>query len=149
MKKILLLHGPNLNLLGRRDSKHYGKCTLKQIEQLVHELLVAYGMTLIAYQSNHEGALIDKIQLESDGAVGIIINPGAFTHYSYAIHDALVDTRLPVVEVHLSDINHRESWRQKSVIAPACITQISGHQEKSYVLAISRLIDHLNLGEPV
>jgi len=147
MKQILLLHGPNLNLLGRRDTNHYGKLTIKIIEQLTDELARAYGIMLLSFQSNHEGVLIDKIQSESDHSVGIIINPGALTHYSYALHDALLDTKLPVVEVHLSDIHNREPWRQKSVIAPACISQISGKKEQGYLLAVSHLIDHLNSEE--
>lgn len=97
------------------------------------------GHTVKTFQSNHEGALIDFLQSESESAEGIIINPGALTHYSYALHDALADTRLPCVEVHLSDINSREAWRKISVTAPACVAQISGKKESGYVEALELL----------
>ncbi|MEN9561265.1 MAG: hypothetical protein RIQ56_538, partial [Candidatus Parcubacteria bacterium] len=129
MKKILLIHGPNLNKLGTRDASHYGSLTLKSIEDLVTAEAEKMDLQVRIFQSNHEGELIDFIQKESPEAAGIIINPGAFTHYSYALHDALLDSKIPCVEVHLSDIKSRETWRQNSVTAPACVAQISGKKE--------------------
>ncbi len=139
MKKILLVHGPNLNALGRRAHEHYGTLSLRDIETLVREEGGKRGFEVEAFQSNHEGGLIDFLQKEREGAVGIIINPGAFTHYSYALHDALVDTKLPCVEVHLSDISKREEWRRHSVTAPACIAQVSGKKEQGYIEAFEIL----------
>src|SRR3990167_9428187 len=107
MATILLIHGPNLNRLGKRDAAQYGTKTLADIEALVAAEAQRIGHTVKAFQSNHEGALIDFLQAEATDAAGIIANLGAFTHYSYALHDALVDTDLPCVEVHLSDINSR------------------------------------------
>jgi len=145
MKTILLIHGPNLNRLGARDASHYGSLTLSDIEGLVEKDAKALGLNVKAFQSNHEGHLIDFLQKESDNAAGIIINPGALTHYSYALHDALLDTRLPCVEVHLSDIKSREAWRQNSVTAPACIAQISGKKEKGYIEALKLLHTQLSV----
>lgn len=142
MKKILLIHGPNLNILGKRDKKHYGDLTLAKIEKLIKEVAKNFGFEVGCFQSNHEGELIDWLQENSDEAVGIIINPGALTHYSYALHDAIGDAGLPCVEVHLSDINNREPWRKISVTAPACVVQISGKKEKGYVEAVKILYDH-------
>lgn len=143
MKKILLIHGPNLNMLGLRAHEHYGTLTLRDIESLVSDEAEKRGFSVEAFQSNHEGALIDFLQKEREVAAGVIINPGAFTHYSYALHDALVDTKLPCVEVHLSNINERESWRRNSVTAPACIAQVSGKKEKGYVEALDILAQHI------
>ena len=139
MKTILLIHGPNLNLLGSREPEHYGAKTLRDIESLVKDAAEKLGHTVSAFQSNHEGAIIDFIQKESPKAAGIIINPGALTHYSYALYDALRDAALPAVEVHLSDINSREPWRKVSVTAPACIAQISGKKEAGYIEALEIL----------
>lgn len=139
MKKILLIHGPNLNRLGRRDHTHYGTLTLSTIEANVTDEAQKLGYEVVCFQSNHEGALIDFLQSKGDDAVGVIINPGAFTHYSYALHDALKDTQLPCIEVHLSDIKSREKWRQHSVTAPACIAQISGKKELGYIEAVQTL----------
>jgi len=140
--KILLIHGPNLNLLGKRDKEHYGSLTLADIEKLVKNKANELDSEVECFQSNHEGALIDWIQEKSEHADCIIINPGAFTHYSYALHDALVDTSLPCIEVHLSDINQREEWRKVSVIKPACIAQISGKKEKGYEEALDKILIH-------
>ena len=139
MATILLIHGPNLNRLGKRDAAQYGTKTLADIEALVAAEAQKLGHTVKAFQSNHEGALIDFLQAESGNAAGIIANLGAFTHYSYALHDALVDTGLPAVEVHLSDINTREAWRKVSVTAPACIGQIAGKKEAGYIEALALL----------
>ena len=136
METILLIHGPNLNILGMRETKHYGVLPLSKIEEIVAEEARNVGLETKVFQSNHEGALIDWIQEQSLKAAGIIINPGALTHYSFALHDALKDTGLPVVEVHLSKIKAREVWRKRSVTAPACIKVISGKKEKGYVEAV-------------
>ena len=143
MATILLIHGPNLNRLGKRDASNYGSKTLADIEALVSAEAEKFGHNVKSFQSNHEGALIDFLQSESENAAGIIINPGALTHYSYALHDALTDTGLPCVEVHLSDINTREEWRRVSITAPACIAQISGKKEDGYIEALKLLREHL------
>lgn len=140
MKKILLIHGPNLNLLGQRDQDQYGSLTLDELESIVVEEAKKHAVEIISYQSNHEGKLIDFIQQNTLETDGIIINPGALTHYSYALHDALVDTNLPCVEVHLSDVENREEWRKISVTAPACVVKISGKKEKGYVEALEVLL---------
>ena len=143
MATILLIHGPNLNRLGKRDASNYGSKTLAEIEELVIAEADKLGHSGKTFQSNHEGALIDFLQSESKNADGIIINGGAFTHYSYALHDALIDAGLPCVEVHLSDINSREEWRKISVTAPACIAQISGKKEAGYLEALALLNERL------
>lgn len=140
MKKILLVHGPNLNLLGKRDKNQYGVLTLLDLENLVKENAIKNDIEVLCFQSNHEGELIDWIQINSVGAVGIIINPGALTHYSYALHDCLVDTGLPCIEVHLSDVVNREEWRKISVTAPACIAKILGKKERGYIEALELLL---------
>lgn len=141
--KILVINGPNLNMLGRREAKHYGTDTLPSIEQALTEKARALDCELVFFQSNHEGALIDFIQEKASGAEGILINPGALTHYGYSLHDALVDTGLPVVEVHLSDIHAREKWRQISVISDVVIKQVSGLKTQSYLLGLEALIKHI------
>jgi len=146
MATILLIHGPNLNRLGKRDASNYGSKTLADIEALVTAEAEILGHGVKTFQSNHEGALVDYLQNESESAEGIIINPGALTHYSYSLLDALTDTRLPCVEVHLSDINSREGWRKVSVTAPACIAQISGKKEEGYVEALGLLSERLAKG---
>ena len=130
-------------MLGKRDTKEYGSATLADIENLVSDEARKSGHTVKAFQSNVEGELINFLQKESSQAAGIIINPGAFTHYSYALHDALLDTKLPAVEVHLSDITSREEWRQVSVTAPACIGVVSGKKEKGYQEALELLLSKL------
>lgn len=144
MQTILLIHGPNLNLLGKRDSTQYGTITLADLEKLVSAEALKFDLAVKTFQSNHEGALIDFIQAESAKAVGIIINPGALTHYSYALHDALMDARLPCVEVHLSDISQREDWRKISVIKDACFAQVMGKKEAGYAEAVQILHKHLS-----
>ncbi len=142
MKKILLIHGPNLNFLGKRDPAHYGQITLPELVKKVVEYAAKLDLDVMDFQSNHEGDLIDFIQENASDSVGIIINPGALTHYSYALHDALVDGGVSCVEVHLSDIQHREEWRRKSVIAPACVQSISGKKEVGYFEAVDLLISN-------
>ena len=139
MKKILLIHGPNLNLLGKRNREHYGRLTLSEIENLVRAKAGELGLEIEAFQSNHEGELIDWLQEKSAGADGVIINPGALAHYSYALRDALADTGLPCVEVHLSDVENREEFRRVSVTAPVCKAKISGKKELGYIEAIELL----------
>ena len=141
--RILVINGPNLNMLGRREPEHYGVDTLESIEQALTEKGKALGCELAFFQSNHEGAIIDFIQEKATGADGILINPGALTHYGYSLHDALVDAGLPVVEVHLSDIHAREGWRQKSVIADVAIKQVSGLKTQSYLLGLEALVNHI------
>jgi 3-dehydroquinate dehydratase-2 len=141
--RILVINGPNLNMLGKRDTKHYGSDSLAAIEQKLAEKGKALGCQLSFFQSNHEGAIIDFIQEKTKGADGILINPGALTHYGYSLHDALVDSGLPVVEVHLSDINAREEWRRVSVISDIVIKQVSGLKTKSYLLGLEALAAYI------
>ena len=141
--KILVINGPNLNLLGKRDPEHYGNDTLETIEQKLVEKSESLGCELSFFQSNHEGAIIDLIQEQAGGADGILINPAALTHYGYSLHDALLDSGLPVVEVHLSDIQNREDWRKISVIADVAIKQFSGLKTQSYILGLEALVEHI------
>lgn len=141
--KILVINGPNLNMLGKRDQSLYGSKTLEEIDSLVKEHGRELGIEVICYQSNHEGSLIDFIQAESADADGIIINPGALTHYGLSLMDALIDAKLPVIEVHISDIHAREEFRQKSVIAPIAKVQISGQGWQGYVSALQTLISEI------
>lgn len=139
--KILVLHGPNLNLTGFREPDIYGKKPLEDIDEMITLEAQKLNVTVWIQQSNHEGNLIDTIQEQRKWADAIIINPGALTHYSYALRDALVSVRLPVVEVHLSNIHSREEFRRQSVIAPITIGQIVGFGGHSYALAIQALLD--------
>ena len=143
MRNILLIHGVNLNTLGKRDSAHYGALTLKDIEDITTTEAEKNGFSIITYQSNHEGNLVDKLQSEAIHCVGIIINPGAFAHYSYGLYDALLDTKLPAIEVHLSDVSQREPWRRQSVIAPACVKVIEGKKEHGYREAVNVMMEYL------
>ena len=142
MASIAVIHGPNLNLFGTREPSIYGSVTLDQINQHLNER-AGSAHTLRITQSNHEGALIDTIHEAREWANGILINPGAFTHYSYAIRDAIAAVRLPTVEVHLSNIHTRESFRHTSVIVPVCVGQISGFGWRSYLYGLSALLDQL------
>ena len=137
--KILLIHGPNLNMLGKRDAALYGDKTLAEIDSLVKKRAQELGVEVLAFQSNSEGALIDLIQAECPKADAIIINPGALTHYGYSLREALVDSALPVIEVHLSNIYTREEWRHKSVVASIATGQISGFGWRGYVAALEIL----------
>ncbi|NQT30703.1 MAG: type II 3-dehydroquinate dehydratase [Deltaproteobacteria bacterium] len=141
--KIMVINGPNLNMLGKREPEHYGTDTLESIEQALTGKGKALGCELIFFQSNHEGGIIDFIQEKTGAADGILINPGALTHYGYSLHDALADAGLPVVEVHLSDIQAREEWRKISVISDVVIKQISGLKTKSYLLGLEALAEYI------
>ncbi len=134
--KVSVLHGPNLNLLGVRDPDHYGKDDFDQVNKRIKEYAKSIGVEVRIFQSNSEGAIIDAIQEARTWAEAIVINPGAYTHYSYAIRDALADSRLPVIEVHVSNVYAREEFRRNSVIAPICTGQIAGFGTRSYLLAI-------------
>lgn len=142
MRKVLLLNGPNLNMLGVREPAVYGRETLESIETEVVAYGAERGVDVDCFQSNHEGALIDKIHEAHTCYDGIVYNPGAHTHYSYALRDAIGSIDTPVVEVHLSDIEAREDFRRISVIAPVCIAQIKGKGKLGYKEAIDVLLEH-------
>lgn len=137
----LVLHGPNLNLLGTRETAVYGRVTLAEVDRLVKERGRKLGVRVECRQSNHEGQLIDWLQAaHRDGFFGIVLNPGAFTHYSIALRDAVAGIDIPVVEVHLSNIHAREDFRRHSVIAAAARGQISGFGPHSYLLGLDALL---------
>ena len=147
MTSILLLHGPNLNLLGTREPAIYGTLTLADINQRVQDRARELGAEVRTLQSNDEGALIDALHEARTWANGIVINPGALAHYSYAIRDALTSIQLPAVEVHLSNIHAREDFRHRLVIAPVVTGVVCGLGWRGYLHAVEILIDLLN--EPV
>lgn len=138
--KALVIHGPNLNLLGKREPDIYGNMSFDEINERIKSAAAELGVEVEVFQSNHEGAIIDAIQYAMDKKDGIIINPGAFTHYSIALRDALAGAGLPVVEVHLSNIYAREEFRKTSVTAPVASGIISGFGFESYILALRALV---------
>jgi 3-dehydroquinate dehydratase-2 len=138
--RILLLNGPNLNMLGTREPHIYGATTLQDIEQALIQRAAHAHAEIVCVQSNHEGALIDAIQREYAHIDGIIINPGAYTHYSYALRDALSAVTCPIIEVHISNVYKREEFRHHSVIAPIATGQIAGLGWHGYLLALEWLL---------
>ena len=146
--RLLVLHGPNLNLLGLREPGVYGTMTIGELNRRLEKLAEQMDVTLVIKQSNSEGALIDALHDAIGWADGVVINPGGYTHTSVAIRDAIAGIGLPVVEVHLTNIHAREVFRQKSVTAPACVGQISGFGWYSYALGLQGLVHYLqNVGE--
>lgn len=143
--RILLMNGPNLNLLGVREPEVYGSTTLADIEEMFRAYAAEQGVDQVdCFQSNHEGVLIDKIHESMSTYDGIVYNPGAHTHYSYAIHDAITSVTTPVVEIHISDISKRkEEFRHHSVLADACIGQVKGLGAQGYLRALDMLMEHL------
>lgn len=142
-KILLLLHGPNLNLLGERKPEVYGTTTLLDIEADVAAVANARGASVICYQSNHEGSLIDFLHEHRKLAHGVVLNAGAFTHTSVALHDAIEAIVIPVVEVHISNTHAREGFRHRSFISPVCLGQVTGLGRAGYTVATNLLLDHL------
>ena len=142
MSRVLVVHGPNLNLLGSREPEIYGYKTLDQINTELVALGQELGLEVIPFQSNHEGDLIDIIQQESGDCIGLIINPGAYSHYSYAIRDAITAVDIRAIEVHLSNVMAREEFRRTSVIAPVCVDQIIGLGDEGYKAALRWFAEH-------
>ena len=144
--RILVLHGPNLNNLGKRDPGIYGQTTLPEINDRLHARGAELGYEVVTFQSNHEGALIDCMQEEAANIVGIVINPGGLTHSSYSLRDALKDTNRPIIEIHMSNVHAREAFRHESLIAPICVAQIAGLGLRGYLHALDDLVE-LSQGE--
>ena len=140
MKKVLVLHGPNLNLLGKREPGIYGRKTLEDINSYLIPAGSELGLEVQCFQSNHEGELIDRLHQAQDGSDGIIFNPGGYTHTSVALRDAVASISIPVVEVHLSNIHAREEFRHRSLISPVCKGTITGFGWLSYLLALHALV---------
>ena len=141
--KILIVNGPNLNNLGRRDPGHYGSRTLADIESDISQKADALNAEVAFFQSNHEGAIVDFIQQASDEADGVIINAGALTHYGLSMRDALADARLPIIEVHISNIHARDEYRRHSVVADMAVGQIAGFGWRGYLYALDFLVAHI------
>ncbi len=144
--KILIINGPNLNFLGRRDSTLYGKLTLEEINNSISSMASKLGLFVNFFQSNHEGELIDFIQKNAAEFDGMIINAGALTHYGLSLADAIADSKIPAIEIHLSNVHSREEFRRKSVIAHLCIGQIAGFGAHGYLMALN-LFSNLKTGK--
>ena len=140
MLKILLTHGPNLNMLGKREPEHYGTITIDEINAKMTSIAAEHDVDLRVFQSNSEGALIDAIQDAANWASGIVINPGAYGHYSYALRDALAAVNLPAIEIHMSNIHAREEFRHTTVISPVVLGCITGLGWRSYECGLRALI---------
>jgi 3-dehydroquinate dehydratase-2 len=141
--RVLVINGPNLNLLGAREPSYYGVKTLEDILEALEEAARDLDVELEAFQSNHEGAIIDYVQVNAPDASGIIVNAGALTHYGLALRDALIDSRLPIIEVHLSNIHAREEFRRRSVLADVAVGQIAGLGWKGYLYALEYFADEI------
>ena len=141
--RILILNGPNLNVLGARDKSHYGDKTLDDVLTDVKDTADRLGVDIDHFQSNHEGELIDYIQQESGNSDGIVINGGALTHYGLSVKDALTDAKLPVVEIHISNIHSREEYRRHSVVEDLAVGQIAGLGWRGYSLALESIVEHI------
>ena len=142
--KILIINGVNMNMLGLRETEKYGTMTLKDLEKDLYAYSFELGIDMETFQSNHEGEIAEKIQSAYNNADGIVINPGAYTHTSVAIRDAVAAVAIPTVEVHMTNIHAREDFRHNSMIAPVCLAQISGFGAESYKLAIKGLVQFLS-----
>lgn len=140
---ILIINGPNLNLLGKREPGIYGNDSLEVIQKEILEKSKELGVDVDFFQSNHEGAIIDALHEAMDSYDAVVLNAGAFTHYSYAIRDAIAAIRIPVVEVHISNVNSRDEFRHKSVIAPVCLGTIAGFGKNSYILGLIAAADEV------
>ncbi len=141
--RVLVINGPNLNMLGAREPSYYGVKTLDDILEALEEAARDLDVELEAFQSNHEGAIIDYVQANAPDASGIIVNAGALTHYGLALRDALIDSRLPIIEVHLSNIHAREEFRRHSVVADVAVGQIAGLGWKGYLYALEYFADEM------
>ncbi|MBH0229842.1 type II 3-dehydroquinate dehydratase [Halobacillus yeomjeoni] len=143
MKRLILLNGPNLNMLGKREPETYGRKTLKDVVRLVKDTAWEKGYEVEDYQSNHEGDLVDRIQMAEDNAAGILFNPAAYTHTSIALRDAISSINIPVIEVHISNVHQRETFRHHSMLAPVCAGQIVGFGIDGYRLATLGMIEKI------
>ena len=142
--RIEVMHGVNLNMLGKREPEHYGTLTLDELEREIEGFASELGVETRFFRSNFEGEYVEHLHNLGELVDGVVLNPGAWTHYAWAIHDALLTAGLPAVEVHLSDVRARESWRRLSVIEDLCIASFSGEGPQGYRSALARLRDHLN-----
>lgn len=139
-KKILIIHGPNLNLLGEREPNVYGNQSYNALNDMITSHVESLGYECEVFQSNHEGAIIDRLHQARLDSVGVVLNAGAYTHYSYAIRDAIATIKVPVIEVHISNVHARDEFRKTSVIAPVCKGTIAGFGRDSYILAVTGLV---------